>query len=51
MEFVKRKFFEDNETAMQLHVAIADHINMHPYTLHLWRPHNAEIPMPPKDAV
>ena len=47
MEQVKRMFFLDNETAMQLHVPPADHINNHPYTLHLWRPQNQEIPRPP----
>lgn len=47
MEQVKRLFFEDHETAMQLHVPPADHINNHPYCLHLWRPHLVEIPRPP----
>ena len=51
MDHVKRAFFEDDETAMQLHVPVADHINVHPYTLHLWRPHAAEIPLPPKGFV
>jgi len=47
MEHVKRLFFQDTETAMQLHVPAADHINNHPYCLHLWRPHGVEIPRPP----
>jgi hypothetical protein len=47
MEYVKRLFFKDDETAMQLHVPPADHINCHPYVLHLWRPHDAPIPRPP----
>lgn len=49
MEFVKRRFFRDDETAMQLHVPPADHINHHPYCLHLWRPLAGfgEIPRPP----
>lgn len=47
MEHVKRLFFRDDETAMQLHVPPADHINCHPYCLHIWRPHDAAIPMPP----
>jgi len=51
MDFIKRKFFLDNETAMQLHVPPSDHINNHPYVLHMWRPHNDSIPMPPKDFV
>ena len=47
MERVKRLFFRDDETAMQLHVPPSDHKNCHPYCLHLWRPHDAEIPRPP----
>jgi hypothetical protein len=47
MEFVKRLFFGHNECAMQLHVPPAEHINCHPYTLHLWRPHLLRIPRPP----
>jgi hypothetical protein len=48
MEHVKRLFFKDDETAMQLHVPPADHINMHPNCLHLWRPLTQPIPMPPR---
>jgi hypothetical protein len=47
MEHIKRLFFKDDEVAMQLHVPPADHLNMHPYCLHLWRPQNAPIPRPP----
>ena len=47
MERVKRLFFRDNEVAFQLHVPPRNHINNHPYTLHLWRPHDATIPLPP----
>jgi len=39
MEHIKRLFFRDDETAMQLHVPPSDHISIHPYCLHLWRPH------------
>ncbi|MDH2327677.1 hypothetical protein QCN27_12465 [Cereibacter sp. SYSU M97828] len=47
MEQVKRAFFLSHETAMQLHVPPTDHKNLHPYCLHLWRPHDAHIPRPP----
>jgi hypothetical protein len=47
MEFIKRKFFEDDETVMQLHVPPAEHINVHPFTPHLWRPQQLSIPRPP----
>lgn len=51
MEHVKRLFFRADETAMQLHVPPTDHISVHPFCLHLWRPHAAEIPLPPKEFV
>lgn len=47
MEHVKRLFFRDDETAMQLHVPPTDHISCHPYCLHIWRPLVGEIPRPP----
>lgn len=47
MDQVKRLFFEDTETVVQYHVPSSDHINDHPYCLHLWRPTHREIPRPP----
>ena len=48
MEHVKRAFFKDDETAMQLHVPPDDHVNLHPHCLHLWRPNDSRsIPRPP----
>jgi hypothetical protein len=52
MELVKRMFFNDEETAMQLHVPPSDHVNKHPNCLHLWRPNDGrEIPRPPAEFV
>jgi len=51
MDHIKRLFFRPDEVVMQLHPAEGDHISMHPYTLHLWRPHGMKIPLPPKDFV
>lgn len=51
MSYVKRLCFRDHETAMQLHVPVSDHIDIHPYCLHLWRPHDREIPRPPPEMV
>ena len=53
MSFVHRLFFYDDEVAMQLHVPATDHINNHPFTLHLWRPWSKlrRIPLPPKTMV
>jgi len=45
---IKSLFFTEEETVMQLHVPAADHINCHPYCLHLWRPTKVEIPQPPQ---
>lgn len=45
---IKELFFEDWEWVVQYHPAEADYVNNHPYVLHLWRPHDVEIPRPPK---
>lgn len=47
MERIKRLFFRADETAMQLHVPPAEHINRCGNCLHLWRPLDAQIPRPP----
>ena len=47
MDFVKHLCFEPNEVVMQLHVPASEHINYHPYCLHLWKPHHVAIPRPP----
>ena len=47
MEHIKRLFFADDETAMELHVPPDKHINTHPNCLHLWRPQDQPIPLPP----
>lgn len=53
MDRIKRIFFKPAEVAMQLHLPADDHINCHPYTLHIWRPHGVKraIPLPPKEFV
>lgn len=48
MDHIRGLFFRDDETVMQLHVPRSAHINVHPFTLHLWRPHAATIPLPPR---
>jgi hypothetical protein len=47
MEQVKRLFFNPDESCMQLHVPVAEHIDCHPYCLHIWRPLGRDIPRPP----
>ena len=47
MDFVKRLFFLPDEVCFQLHVAESENISNHPYCLHIWRPLEASIPLPP----
>jgi len=51
MCIIKDLFFYDNEVAMQLHPAKENYINIFPYCLHLWRPKELDIPLPPKGLV
>lgn len=46
MAYVKSIFWEQEDCVMQLHVPASQHISNHDYTLHLWRPQHAEIPLP-----
>ena len=47
MEHIKHLFAKADEVWMQLHVPAKEHINCHPYCLHMWRPHHRAIPQPP----
>jgi hypothetical protein len=51
MCFVKDHFWREDEVVMQLHPAKADYVNHHPYCLHMWRPLDADIPLPPSNFV
>lgn len=51
MDLIARMFFRENETAMQLHGPASEHVNLHAFTLHLWRLVDGKIPMPPKSMV
>lgn len=43
---VKDLFWDDEDVVMQFHVPSKDHVNNHPYCLHLWRPvYNSEPPL------
>lgn len=48
MSAVHRTFFLPDEAAFQLHVPEADHVNLHPHCLHLWRPQDQPVPRPPR---
>jgi hypothetical protein len=51
MAFVKRTFWDPDDVVMQLYPKEADYVNLHPFTLHWWRPIGVEIPSPPSDLV
>jgi hypothetical protein len=47
MCYVKKLFWSDDQAVMQLHVPSKEHVNQHNYCLHLWRPLDWEIILPP----
>ena len=51
MCFVKDLFWDEEDAVMQLHPPRSTWINNHPYCLHLWRPLDGNIPLPPSIAV
>lgn len=51
MCYCKDVFFLPGECAMQLHPPESNHINIHDYCLHIWRPIDQAIPQPPKSLV
>lgn len=46
MCFIKDIFFEDDEVVIQYHPKKTEYVNDHNNCLHLWKPHNIELPMP-----
>ena len=51
MCFVKDLFWSPEEAVMQLHPPQSDWVNNHNFCLHLWRPLDGNIPLPPSIAV
>ena len=47
MVFVKNLFWDEQETVVQYHPPKSEYVNFHPFCLHLWRPMEVHIPMPP----
>lgn len=45
--FIKDLFWEPEETVIQYHPPASKYINQHYFVLHLWRPQEIDIPMPP----
>ena len=48
MCFVKDMFWDEDDCIIQYHPAKSEYVNLHKYTLHLWRPITANIPIPDK---
>ncbi|HEX6827111.1 MAG TPA: hypothetical protein VF077_12410 [Nitrospiraceae bacterium] len=46
MCYIKALFWDAEDTVIQIHPPQSTYINMHPATLHLWRPIGQEIPLP-----
>lgn len=44
---LKDAFWDKSECCVQYHPAESDYVNMHPYCLHIWKPTNSVLPVPP----
>lgn len=44
---VKALFWDDEDAVMELHPPRSDWVNNHQFCLHLWRPQECAIPLPP----
>lgn len=51
MEYVRKKLFKPDEIVVQFHVPSEVHVNVHPYTLHMWRKIGFNQPLPPRHFV
>ena len=45
---LKKIFFKDDEAVMQIHPKKEDYVNVVKNCLHLWRPIDKELPLPPR---
>lgn len=48
MCWVKDQFWHKEECVIQYHPAESEYVNNHTFCLHLWKPTNYIIPVPPK---
>jgi len=51
MQYVKKLFWDDEETVLQIHPPQSRYVNHHPFTLHLWKPIGVELPLPPTKTI
>ena len=47
MCWVKDLFWDKHETVVQYHPAESEYVDFHPHVLHMWRPLEMTIPVPP----
>lgn len=47
MCYIKSLFWDPDETVIQYHPSSENYVNNHPNVLHLWRPVDQRIPIPP----
>lgn len=48
---IKAIFWDKDDCVVQFHPPKSEYVNNHPYCLHLWRPVDQAIPLPPSIAV
>ncbi len=48
MDIVKNMFFEGSESVIEIHPKKEDYVNQNEFVLHLWRPLNQDLQLPPE---
>lgn len=51
MCWVKGLFWGPEECVVQYHPPASEYVNVHPHTLHLWKPVGVAVPLPPSICV
>jgi len=48
MSYIKNMFWDDEELVVQFHPPKSEYVNIDQYALHLWKPQNGRIELPPQ---
>ena len=48
---IKSLFWGEEETVIQYHPPKSQYVNNHPYCLHLWKPKDKEVLLPPSNLI
>jgi hypothetical protein len=51
MCFIKDLFWDEEDVVIQYHPTKSEYVNQHENCLHLWKPVDFEMPIPPKELV